>query len=237
MAKTDDDKYVAVAHDLKDKSLKRLEIFNAPSERTYNWFMEQKLFSISTRGLKPLSLERILTILETYSDIVIMLDLFGMFSSDESSDFTRTISDFIIDDSLIDRLLLEAYNLNMVAGIKQINEKINVIYCARYEDNNNDKNAVSCEELKKWNIKFVSYPWYCSKDHPKEIKGYARNGIVVFSRTKYNTIDSILKNAGVSVNIIAKRFDGWRIMYQWPLYMATYIKRVFIKLYITMRKN
>ena len=80
MARTDDNQYVAVAHDMKDKSLRRLEIFNPPKYRTAEWFMQQKLFSVSTKGLKPLSLQSIVNILKEHQDMIIMLDLFGMFS-------------------------------------------------------------------------------------------------------------------------------------------------------------
>lgn len=235
MAKTDDDQYVAVAHDLKDKSLKRLEIFNPPQNRTADWFMQQKLFSISTKGLKPLSLQSICDILKDHQDIIIMLDLFGMFSKDDSANFTQSLCEMVADRLTEKRLLLEAYNWEMVEGIKEKTDKINIIYCARYEDNLQEKSTVSAEELIQKNVRFVSYPWYCSELHPGEIEAYAESGITVFSRTKYNTKDAMLQKAGVSVNIIAKRFDGWKIAYQLPAYMMTYIKRIMVKMFVRLK--
>lgn len=235
MAKTDDEQYVAVAHDLNDNSLKRLEIFDIPKTRTADWFMMQKLFDVSTKGLKPLSLQGILDILVEHQDIIVMLDLFGMFSKEESAKFTQVLCDLVTDRSIENRLLLEAYNFEMIEGISSNAERFNVIYCARYEDNLHDTKAVSAEELILDNVKFVSYPWYCTKFHPGEIEDYVKHGIIVFSRTKYNTKKCLLKEAGVSVNIIAKRFDGWKIAYQWPAYMFTYLKRIFVKLYVKRR--
>ncbi len=240
LAKTADDSYVAVAHAMDKWSLNRLELFNLPEEdeRTKSWFMGQRLFSISTKGLKPLSLDSMVELLQQYENSIIMMDLYGMFSKRETQCFTRTIQKVIGEKTdLWDRILLEAYNMEMVDGIKAVSSSANIIYCVRYENNLHDEKTVSSQELIENKVGFVSYPWRCSSVHPGEIEEFSKYGLTVFSRTKFNTKDKQLKNMGVSVNIIAKRFDGPLILLQWPLYMVTYIKRIIIKVEIKLKSK
>jgi len=233
MAHTMDDGYVAVAHGMDNVSLGRLEIALLPEQRTYGWFMGQKLFAVSTKGLTPLSLADIVELLVQHPDAVVMLDLFGMFAQEQAAHFTRTLAEIIGSrTALWERLLLEAYDLNMARGIQSAQPRANVIYCVRYEENVSQPTTLSPEELMGEGIRFASYPWYCTQLHPGEIETYAAAGMTVFSRTKFNTKDKALRSAGVHVNLIAKRFDGARIVYQWPLYMATYFKRIAVKLYL-----
>lgn len=240
MAKTADDDYVAVAHYLNEKDLSRLEVFDLPEKhaRTKEWFMGQKLFSISSVGLRPLSVESIIRLMNKHKDMIVMLDLFGLFTSEEATCFTSVLERYIggsID--IWERLLLESYNQEMSMGIQSVSDKANIIACVRYEENEDDEAAVSAEELLSQGIRFISYPWYYTKKHPGELEIYARNGITVFSRTKDNTKESELKCAGVSVNIVAQKYDGARIVYQYPLYMMMYIKRILVKIYIRLKEH
>lgn len=238
MAKAEKGKYVAVAHDLKDWSLHRLELFNLPkeSERTLRWFMHQRLFKVSTKGLKPFSLKEVVETVDKYQDIIFMFDLFGMFTEDDAKLFTNTLARIIGDrNNLWDRLLIEAYNVEMITGINEGDKKANIIFCSRYEENSNERTTISAQELLSKGVNFVSYPWCYSNKHNGEIKAYSDADITVFSRTKYNTKNSKLKKEGVSVNIIANRFDGVKIVYQFPLYMLTYINRLGIKIYLKLK--
>ena len=241
MAKTTDGKYVAIAHDLSDKALRRVELFSLPENRTQDWFMAQKLFSISTHGLKPLSLESIIDFTKEKEDVVVMLDLFGMFGSKDTKLFVESLQEIVGSaTSIWSRLLLEAYNLYMIQGIQQAGDLAQIIYCARYEGNADKQESISPNELLRRGISFVSYPWRYSKQHPREIREYANANITVFTRTVFNTKDRQLKVDGVSVNIIAKRFDGVFIVGQLPIYMASYVKRILVKIYIATvcrRKN
>lgn len=233
IARTDDNQYVALAHDFSDFSLRRLELLNSPKQKTYKWFMKQKLFSISTKGLTPLSLVDVVEFVNDHPDVIVMLDLFGMFKTEETSHFTETLQSIVCERFFLwEKLLLEAYNFDMVDGISCINKTAKVIYCARYEKNINNKTTVKPEILLSRGVEFVSYPWYCHKKHPTEIRQYSEAGIVVFSRTKFNTKDMILKKNGVNVNIISKRFDGVCALFQVPIYLSSYLKRIIIKLYI-----
>lgn len=236
MAKTSDNEYVAVAHYLNQKDLRRLEIFDLPEKCTSKWFMGHKLFSISTNGLKPLSTELIIELLMKYKDLIVMLDLFGFFTSDETAAFVENLTHYIGDNVEIwDRLLMESYNKEMAVGIQNMTDKANIIACVRFEENEDEKTTVTPQELLAKNIQFISYPWSCTLKHPGELENFSKTGITVFSRTKDNTLDRKLKRAGVSVNIIANRYDGARIIYQYPLYMMTYLKRILVKLYVKLK--
>ncbi len=231
-ARTSDDKYVAIAHTVEDKSLRRLEILDLPpmEERTEEWFMAQKLFSISTGGLTPLSLNTCVDTARSNEDCVFVFDLFGFFTVDESKNFALALKDYIgSDNKLWERILLEAYNQEMCEGLAEGAPEGNIIYCARYEYNDKEGGAVSPEWLLERNIRFVSYPWKYESLFKGEIEKYSSSGITVFSRTKFNTKNGKLKAAGVSVNLIAKRFDGIKILYQYPCYMLTYFKRFYVK--------
>lgn len=233
MACTADGRYVAVAHYMNSKDLGRLELFDLPEKCTQNWFMNQKLFSISTKGLSPLSLEGIIEQLIIHDDMIVMIDLFGMFTEEEAMQFTQAVAVCIGTRSdLWQRILLEAYNKEMADGIQSISEEANVIACVRYEENEHDEATVMPKELLDRDICFISYPWHYVKEHQGEIEDFIHNGITVFSRTKDNTNATDLRSIGVNVNIIAQRYDGWKIIYQYPLYMLTYMKRIAVKMYL-----
>lgn len=234
MASTSDGDYVAVAHHLDKKDLRRLEIFNLPESRTKDWFMSQKLFSISTSGLTPLSLKSIVDLMKEKEDLIVMFDLFGLFSEQESKQFVEKLNAYIDDLCIWDRCLLETYNTSMIEGIDAARKDTNIIACVRYEDNINEKEAISPECLLSNGVKFVSYPWYIKALHPEEIMQYSKAGITVFSRTKSNRQSHQLIKEGVSVNIVANRFDHFLMPIQWALYMTTYVKRIYIKLLIKL---
>lgn len=235
IAPTSDGDYVAVAHHLDKKDLRRLEIFNLPESRTKDWFMSQKLFSISTSGLTPLSLESIVNLMKEKEDLIVMFDLFGLFSKEGSRQFIEKLKPYMDDPNLWDRCLLESYNIPMIEGIHTAQEEANIIACVRYEKNINEKETISPEDLLSKDVKFVSYPWYIQKLHPGEIKQYSDAGITVFSRTKSNRWTAQLINEGVSVNIVANRFDRFLMPIQWALYVTTYFKRIYIKILIRFK--
>lgn len=240
-APTPDGRFVAVAHAMDDWSLNRLEILDLPSRenRTEKWFMGQKLFAFSTCGLTPISQETLLDLLLDFPDAVFMLDLFGMFAARECQSFTASLLELLPDATAVrNRILLEAYNMEMADGIQAVWQDANIIYCARYEGNLDRPGTIPPEELLSRGIRFVSYPWHCTRKHPGELQSYSQTAIIVFSRTKFNTMDKHLQKAGVSVNIVAVKFDGLRIVWQFPLYMATYLKRICVKIRLAaLRRN
>ena len=236
MARTSDGDYVAVAHYLNRRDLRRLEIFDIPEQCTRDWFMSQKLFSVSTSGLTPLSLESIVQLLREKKDIIVILDLFGLFQYSEARDFTLRLQGLIKEDSLWDRILIESYSGDMTEGIQAVAGCANIMACVRSELNENSPQAISPEELLSKNVQFVSYPWHYVKKHPGELASYSRAGITIVSRTKSSLGSSGLRTEGAHVNLVANRFsDGWLGRLQWAWYMLSYVKRIFIKVYIRIR--
>lgn len=233
MAETCDGDFVAIAHHLNRKDLRRTEVFNLPESCSADWFMQQRLFSISVpHGLTPLSVTSIIKLLNEKDDIIIIFDLFGLFSKEETARFTRRLCTLVTSPDLGQRILVETYNEDMVDGIRAINDEISIIMSVRSELNDKELFTISASQLVKKNIRFVSYPWLFHRRFPDEIRQYSEAGIVVLSRTKFNTNVHSMYREGVKINLIAKHFDSYLMPFQWILYMLTYIKRIAIKIYI-----
>lgn len=233
MAQTSDGDYVALAHSLNRKDLRRVEVFDLPNKCTKEWFMKQRLFSISIHGgLTPLSLESIVNLLKDKQDIIVMFDLFGLFKKNEAAHFTERLYELIGDFPFWQRILIEAYNTDMVEGIHTASLESNVILSVRSELNADKPYASSLLQLMAENIHFISYPWHFYKYYPKEISQYTEAGIVVFSRTKSNIGSCRLRNKGITVNLVANRFNTYLMPLQWLVYMSTYLKRIVVKTFI-----
>lgn len=235
MAKTADEDYVAVAHYLNKKDLRRLEIFDIPNTCTKDWFIGQKLFSISTSGLTPLCLEDIIHLLRKYEDMMVMLDLFGLFQRFEAAAFVQRLQDLIKGTNLWDRILIESYNDDMTIGIQSVTKKANIIVCVRSELNDTMLHIISPSHLLSQSIQFISYPWRYVRKFPSELPEYVDAGIIVVSRTKSNIGSQRLRNAGIWVNLVANRYDKWLMPFQWLCYMLTYTKRIVIKIYLKIK--
>ncbi len=211
LAVTYDGQYVAVAHYLNQADLGKLEINEIPPECTEAWFMNQKLYSKTTAGLSPLSLKLIIDKLISKPDILVMLDLYGMFTIEESQKLSNRLKMLISDHvELYDRLLVEVYCDDMVKGIKSQGNGFNLIYGIDYGtiEYYGIDNKVTPEYLKKESIDFVSYPFLYTKGHQGELETFAENGFCIFCRTKSNVRFKQLKELGVNVNLIDYYYEG-----------------------------
>lgn len=235
IAITDDCQYVAVAHTVDAPSMKRLDIVERPVMYTYDWFMSKKLFPVTTDGLTPISLQMIPSIMREYPDSIIMFDIFGFFTARQTFDFCTALKNIIDGHELNDRILVEAYNFKMLGSICE--QKLEPIYCARHEHDLTVTDAVSLRvaSLKECGVRFISYPWKYTEKFAGEIKAYTQAGFTVFSRTKYNTLTQQLQEAGVTVNIIAYRFDGAKAPFQKLAYYAACFKRLVAKKIVNHR--
>lgn len=207
IAITDDNQYVAVAHTVDQKSMKRLEILEEPVQYDKSWFMSQKLFPLTTKGLTPLDFFSICDLLSKYSDMIFMIDIFGFFEKSQTAALLNSLSEVLTQKKFLkDRILVEAYNMDMAHVINERGYQI--IYCGRYEY---DTDPIDIESrirtLQSLNVKYVSYPWMYHDRFPGEIEQYVKSGINVFSRTKYNNKTAELKKSGVMVNIVACVFN------------------------------
>lgn len=229
IGKTEDNKYVAVAHTVDEKSMRRMEIFNVPKSYTEEWFMQQRLFPLSTEGLSPVSIDMFIEIMKAYPETVFMIDIFGMFTKEETGDFLEALNTALRDSiTLKERILVEAYNHEMVKKIRERN--FEVIYCARHEYS---PRVINTEKeihfLRENDVSFVSYPWFYTNNNPEEIGDYISNDMIVFSRTKYNLNSHKLKRMGVKVNIVAYKFDGMMAPIQMIRYFSYCVKRLIVK--------
>lgn len=235
IGKTDDSKYVAVAHTVDEKSMRRMEVFEKPDIYAYDWFMKQTLFSLSTKGLTPISLQNIVDMLSDYKDAVFMLDLFGMFAKEQILKFLEALT-FCIGEKkeLHERLLIEAYTTETVALISKSGYK--GIYCARYEYNTGENDVESVISfLKENDIFFISYPFMYTEMFPGEIEKYSKSGMTVFSRTKYNNKNKKLIESGVSVNIVSYVFEKKVCVFQYMRYMLACTRRLLAKIYVRIK--
>lgn len=235
IGKTTDNKYVAVAHTVDEKSMRRMEVFEKPNVYDFDWFMKQTLFSLSTKGLTPISLQNIIDMLSEYKDTVFMLDLFGMFTEEQILNFLDVLSLCIGEKTeLKERFLIEAYTTETVAIVSKSGYK--GIYCARYEYNmgENDVDAV-ISFLKENSVLFISYPFMYTEKFPGEIEKYSEGGMTVFSRTKYNNKNKKLMDCGVSVNIVSYVFDKKVCVFQYLRYMLACTRRLLAKIYVRIK--
>jgi glycerophosphoryl diester phosphodiesterase len=231
LALADDGKYIAVAHGVDDRSLNRLELVNLPEHRTSAWFMAQKLFAISTEGLAPLCLESILALMGSCPDAVFMLDLFGLFEREQVKAFSAELLHLLAGrTALLDRLLIESYNEEMLCALRDFVPGASVIHAVRHECRpTQETDAQTIDMLEAKCVRFVSFPWMYAWKDMRGLAAYHEANLTIFSRSKFNTQTWVMKRAGVAVNLVSARFDGALILVQWPMYMATYVKRAYMK--------
>ena len=184
-SQTTDGEFVALAHKMTPEYLRRLEIrsFDDKDVFTYGWFMRQKLFRYSSRGLHPLDLHSIIDEIRRNNDLIVMFDLCGLWSFEEAKNFTSKLNYYIGSDMhLIHQTLIEAYNQNMIDGIQAVKEaRYPIIYCVRDNSTGGNHQWMSPDELAKQEIEFVSYPWHYAGLYDGEMKQYVDNNFTIFS--------------------------------------------------------
>ena len=148
-----------------------------------------------------------------------MLDLYGMFNKESVVDFLNSLQKLIgNDESLYNRLLIEAYNIETSIIIMKRLSTACVIYGIHYEEsdwvdtygnreNGDNFDIVTPETLIQNGIRYVSYPWYYCKQRPGELEDFVRKGICVLSRTNSNKEYKKLKALGVSINLVDYKYD------------------------------
>ena len=210
---TEDKKFVAIAHAVNEMFMVRQHVLDKPTVYSYEWFTKQRLYGILGKGLTPLSLDNLLSMLSKYEDVIFMMDVYGIDSAEFLKLFLSELDKSITNDSLYDRFILEIYDIEYAEIIKEFNSKINVMIC---EDSGKTS---SPQTLLDNGISIISYPWrYTRKEQKWSIEDYAKAGITVFSLTKTNLNNKKLKEKGVSVNIVNYCFDAKKIFYQLPVY-------------------
>lgn len=237
MAVTEDGCYVAVAHSVDYKSMKRMEILERPQSYSHQWFMAQKLFPLTTKGLSPIDFHTLRKILEDYPDTQFMLDLFGFFTRKEVAPLVSDLKRMLNYESrLLERIIVEAYNIDMAREI--CNQGVQCIFCARHEyDLGEIDLSLRISALVDLGVKFVSYPWKYATVFPGEIERYANMGMTVYSRTLYNRETVLLAGKGVKVNIVDCVFDNVLYPLQLLFYYMQCAKRLVSKKIISHKEK
>lgn len=185
ISKTIDGKYVALAHKMSPMYLHRLEIcdYSDKNAFTCDWFLHQKLFRYSTfRGLHSMDVAQVILEMTEDHELIVMFDLYGLWSKDETFDFTCYLCDLAKQNpGLLCRTIVEAYNQDMIDGVKRAaNESVPIIYCVR-DDNNKEHQWKSPSELLAQKIKIVSYPWRYMSVYPGEVTKFNKDNFILFS--------------------------------------------------------
>ncbi len=211
LAPTSDGHYVAIAHHLNKSDLNNVEIYNIPSDCTEEWFLQQHLYGRTTLGLTPLSLKRIIEKMEENPDVIVMLDLYGIFSEEATCRFGCELDTILRGRSdILNRLLVEVYCPDMIRGIRESGNQFNLIYGVDYGtiENYGIANKTTPDYLKEQGVGFVSYPLFYSKEHPGELDKFVSAGFCMFCRTSSNVRTDQLKKIGIHVNLIDTYYEG-----------------------------
>lgn len=240
ISRTTDGKFVALAHGMNKEYMLRLEVcdFSATNVFTHQWFMNQKLFKYSTKGLNPLDVSRIITEMERDEDLIVMFDLYNIWNEEGTAEFTKDLLTIIGERATItDRVVVEAYNQRMINGIKSISQgRVPIIYCVR--DNSTDGNHewMSPEALKEQGIQVVSYPWKYTNTYPGEIGRYVSDGFIVFSCCPDFKDVNNCKLGGANTILLDVVYTKSNYWYRHPLYLMGRVKNRMVQKYIRKYK-
>lgn len=204
-----DEKYVMIGHFLDEETMHRMEIDNFPEVLTYDWYMKQKLFPKSTKGLTPLSLEDMIASAQEETDAVYMLDMYP-FSLEDSYNKTKHFISYLdncigSDKSLYKRIIFEAYNKSMIEAIGEFPQiKYVQMSISKFMENEgvSDINQV-VKYARDNSINVISYEWRYAKQHIEHLKVLKDCGFVFISRSITNLFDTTKKKKyGVNVALL-----------------------------------
>jgi len=209
VAITADSRYVMIGHFLDAETMQRMEIDNLPDPLTYDWYMKQKLFPKSTKGLTPLSLEDMIGFAKAETDAVYMLDMYP-FSLDDSYNRTKhflTYLDNCIgkDKSLYDRIIVEAYNKGMIEAIGEFPQiKYLQMSISKFMENEGVDDIDQVVQYARENhINVISYEWRYAKEHIDHLEVLKDCGFVFISRSVTNLFDTARKKKyGVNIALL-----------------------------------
>lgn len=223
ISRTIDGKYVALAHAMTPKYLKRIGILDYTDKDafTYNWFMKQALCSQWTDGLTPLDLESIIEKMDKHSNLIVMFDLWGLFTKQEAGDFAKELSQIIYNGhkNLEERILVEAYNQPMIDGIRENGgDGMGIIYCVEDSSPVVKHQQIAPLDLKKQGINVISYPWNYLKSNISKLQPFKEEDLVVFSVSKDNRNARYMKEVGVNVNLVDMRYHWWKFPFEFMNY-------------------
>lgn len=209
VAISSDNKYVMIGHFLDAETMHRMEIENLPNDLTYDWYMHQKLFPKSTKGLTPLSLEDMIRFAKAETDAVYMLDMYP-FSLEDSYNKTKHFLNYLdncigSEKSLYSRIIVEAYNKGMIEAIGEFSQIKNIqMSISKFMENEHvDDIYKVVQYVRDNNINVISYEWRYAKKHIDHLEVLKDCDLVFVSRSVTNLFDSAKKKKyGVNIALL-----------------------------------
>ncbi len=209
VAISEDDRYVMIGHFLNAETMHRMEVDNLPKELTYDWYMKQKLFQKSTKGLTPLSLEDMISFSKQEKDAVYMLDMYP-FSLNDSYERTKHFLNYLNncigdDQKLYNRIIVEAYNKEMIKAIGEFQQvKYIQMSISKFMENEGESDIHKVIDYARKNkINVISYEWRYAKKHIDHLELLKDCGFVFISRSVTNLFDTKKKQKyGVNIALL-----------------------------------
>lgn len=203
-----DGMYVA-CHNFNKETFEKMELEEIPEQCTGTWFRQQKLYPYATGGLTPLTLDDIFGLLQRYPDLLFMIDP-KIYSYDGTCALLEKMRSETgragIDGK---RILFETYNEDMIRATEGYREVFQYQYCVDDEMQMGSSEMIRSWEmerlvrfLKTHNIFILSWPWKFAVESLEKLKRLKEEGFVIFSKTRNDILQDLLKRAGINVNII-----------------------------------
>lgn len=241
ISKTKDNNFVALAHLMNKHYLNLIEISYpdnlADDTLTEEWFMKQKICAKTTGGMKPMNLNTIVHEMTINNDLFVMFDLWRMWEKQNTYDFAQKLKELLKKENLLKRCVLEVYNKDMLAGIRESEPDLPIIYCVHNDirEPQFDEN-VSPFILKKMGVEIISFPWSQTKYYPQEIEAYHKEGFTIFSLTRNNIGSKKLKKAGVNVNLVDILYTPTSVLPILYYQSLSGLQKIVDKIYILKNK-
>ena len=209
VAISSDNRYVMIGHFLDADTMHRMEIDDLPTDLTYDWYMKQKLFSKSTKGLTPLSLEDVIEAAKEEKDAIYMLDMYP-FSLEDSYEKTKHFLSYLDncigkEQVLYKRIIVEAYNKGMIEAIGEFPQiKYIQMSISKFMENEKVDDIYKVVEYAKKNkINVISYEWRYAKKRVDHLEILKDCGFVFISRSVTNLFNTAKKKKyGVNVALL-----------------------------------
>lgn len=230
VVETEDSQFVLFAsHGLTARDLKRLEIYNPVSSglRTKEWLLNQKVFTRSSCGLSVMSLEYVMDEMLEDENLIFIFDLFGLWES--TSSFAQQLVKLVRGRNLLNRIIVEVYYEIQIEALKDIDRRINIMYCVK-EESLPRPNNIKMERLIELGVGSISYPWHYLDDS-NDLKRYVQAGFIIMSLTKSNRKCKKLKELGVNINNVDIVYTIGSLGCQISMYLWGRLKWYVVKIY------
>lgn len=206
IAFTSDGEMVLLAHDFSDRYLRRLEIYDKPSDRIWTKEYVQTLtIGNKNKGCKFLFWDEFVEIIRLYNDTVFMIDSYGR--SEKEVLFIADKVDQLCDDTYkdYDRILFETYTKQDSVKVKEEHPNIKqIVYIGEdgYHFFDGQNKYDKCKELELLPLDFISCPYRFCKENSALIHFCEKKGIGVLTFSRYDTERTKKRELGVNVNLV-----------------------------------